>query len=149
MFEDVSQKLSLEEIILYNNFTPISNHISRGYSESNFWVKFKITNNTKINANYFIKFTETSISKISVYIIDNDGSYTTNYKMFYVYCFGILSALIFYNLMIFVYSKDRSYLIYVIYSSLFLFWHVLINNFFPNNLINNPKYFYLYYQHLL
>ncbi|MEA2028299.1 MAG: 7TM-DISM domain-containing protein, partial [Campylobacterota bacterium] len=46
VFEDQSTQLTIDEIIQVNRFSKTKNSISRGYSQSNFWFRFDIRNQT-------------------------------------------------------------------------------------------------------
>lgn len=200
MYEDSSKQLSFDQIRLKNDFKPVSNHLSEGYSASTFWVKFKISNKSTSTVKYYIKFTENSMHEVNFYSVSTDGSYhlekrgishldnstplhpvefqlnlnqgesktiyiSTNtvfptawafyvldkqslndyiatYNTIYAFFFGILFALIFYNSIIFSYSKDKSYLKYVIYASLFFSWQIIINGLLPKNIIHTPELYY-------
>jgi len=79
-FEDTSAQLSFNEIRMRNDFITISNHISEGYSDSTFWVKFKVSNHSQSAVDYFIQYTENSIDDINLYTLSADGSYTAEKK---------------------------------------------------------------------
>lgn len=78
-FEDVTASLSFDQIKKIDEFKPNSNSISKGYSDSFFWFKFNITNATNSNLNYFIKFTESYIHELDLYIVSSLGE-TIKYK---------------------------------------------------------------------
>ena len=76
MFEDTSASLSFHEITKISAFTPQSNRISTGYSKSNFWFRFNITNTTNSRLDYFIKFTENFAHEVDCYIASSNGKFT-------------------------------------------------------------------------
>lgn len=70
------------------------------------------------------------------------NDYFASHNSYYAFFFGVLFSLVFYNAIIFAYTKDAAYLNYVIYSGLFLSWQVIINGFLPANIINFPSLYY-------
>jgi len=203
IYEDSSASLSFSQIQELKAFAQHSNAISKGYSKSVFWVKFKLTNALDSGINYHIKFTENFIDKInfyiqekgnfyqekklgvgyfsegrknelkkpvvsvqldsgqskiiyfslssiypnmtSFYILDSQSlnKYDQDYKSIYSLFFGGIIALLLYNVVIYLFSKDKSYLYYVIYAFLFLLWQLMLNGFFPFNTFNSTQSFYL------
>ncbi|NOQ14122.1 MAG: diguanylate cyclase [Methyloprofundus sp.] len=202
MYEDSSASLAFEEIKQLKEFIPQTNYISRGYSNSVFWIKFKIENATKSNVNYFIKFTNNAIHKFDCYIVSNNGetikyqqgvgyftpktsnplvspefqvylnsgesktvyfslfsiypnftslyifdkkslnNYVLKYDVLYSIYFGGVIALLLYNLFIYMFSREKSYLYYVLYVSFFLCWQLQTNVFFPFNTYSSTASYY-------
>jgi two-component system, sensor histidine kinase LadS len=56
---------------------------------------------------------------------------TYDYNIFYAFIYGAIIALILYNLVIFLYSKDIAYLYYIFYVSSFLVWQIIMNDIPP------------------
>ena len=203
MYEDTSASLSFNEIRDIKEFTPQSNSMSKGYSNSNFWLKFKIKNETNSNVNYFLETTESFIHEIDCYIISSNGeytkegqgvgyftqgsvnkhhrpqfqidlssgesktiyirmfslypiytsfnifdvktlnTYTSKYDILYALFFGALIALIFYNLFIYFFSREKSYIFYVLYASSILAWQLRLNVFYPFDTYSSTFSYYL------
>ena len=76
IYEDNTAMLSFDDILKIKNFNPYTNRISEGYSNSAFWLKFEVKNQTSKDLDYFIKFTEVFQDKIDCYIVSNDGSFS-------------------------------------------------------------------------
>ncbi|MFK5892462.1 MAG: diguanylate cyclase [Pseudomonadota bacterium] len=203
MYEDSSASLSFKQIQEIKDFTPQSNHISKGYSQSFLWFKFTIKNATNLALNYFIKFTESITHEVDCYIQSSNGEYIKyeqgvgyfsknkvnelkkpefkfnlnssesktiylrisgiypNFTSFYLFdekalnnyilkydilyslFFGAVLALLLYNVVIYFFSREISYLYYVLYVSTFLSWQLLLNGFFPFNTFNSTSSYYL------
>jgi len=81
----------------------------------------------------------------AIYVLNTQSlnNYFASYNSYYAFFFGTLFSLMVYNAFIFAYTKDASYLNYVIYSGLFLSWQAIINNFLPVNTISSPNLYYL------
>lgn len=73
MYEDSSASLSFDKIKQIKEFSPHTNYISKGYTKSAFWIKFKIENATQSNISYFIKFTDNSMHKLDCYIVSSNS----------------------------------------------------------------------------
>ena len=202
MYEDSSATLSFKQIKEIKEFTPHSNRISTGYSKSFFWFKFRIKNATSSNISYFIKFTESDIHELDLYIESSNGeflkyeqgiayftensvnelkkpkfqidlssgesktvyfrlygvysiytalyvldeqslnSYVLKHDTLYALYFGAIFALLLSNLFFYLYSREKSYLYYVLYVSLFLAWQLQINAFPPFNKYSSSSLFY-------
>ena len=69
--------------------------------------------------------------------------YTLKYEKVYSLFFGTIIALLLYNLVIYFYSRDSSYLYYVLYGSSFLSWQLLLNGFPPFDTFSSTSTFYL------
>ena len=74
MYEDRNNSLSINEIQKIDTFTPQSNKISNGYTDSSFWYTFNIKNETNSTATYYLKSTENFIDKVDCYIVSKNGS---------------------------------------------------------------------------
>ncbi len=190
MYEDTTASLTLDET-KDKTFVPISNSISTGYSNSYYWYKFKLQNQTEKSLKYIFESTEhlthemdfTIISKgekrvtyekgigrynkegvvettklnfpiylkkgeqkeiyirhfslypnyTSFHIRDESSfnEYTLKHDRFLSLYFGAVLALILYNLFIFFYSRDSTYLLYVLYVTSFITWQMSMNGFPP------------------
>lgn len=202
IYEDSSSKLSFEEVRKIETFKQYTNRISKGYSQSAFWLKFSIKNSTNESLEYYLAFSENFQNTIDCYILSDNNSIThlkkgvgyfikgeqnkavkpsfkinfkkdeiktlyirmtskfpffTSFNLFdknsyqqYNYKFDIIYALflgsifslILYNLVIYFFTKDITYLYYVLYSSLFLSWQLMLTGFFPLNTFSSTSSFY-------
>lgn len=71
MYEDKSAAQSFAEI-KKSKFTPHSNRISTGYSESIFWFRFTLVNNSDQDLIYFAEFTENFAHKVHGFISEKN-----------------------------------------------------------------------------
>lgn len=71
------------------------------------------------------------------------NSYVLKYNSFYSLYIGAVLALLFYNLFIYIFSREKEYLYYVLYVSSFLAWQLRVNEFFPFNTFSSTEAFYL------
>ena len=53
------------------------------------------------------------------------------YNQYYFFYFGSIFALILYNFFLLLFSRDKAYLFYILYSSFFLIWQLQINGIYP------------------
>ena len=74
MYEDSSSSLSFEEI-KNKKFTPHSNSIAKGYSDSYFWIRFKIKNETDLDIKYIVKAAENTAHELDCYVLSANGTY--------------------------------------------------------------------------
>jgi len=70
------------------------------------------------------------------------NKYTANYDRLYSFYFGAIFSLLLYNLFIYIFSRDRSYLYYVLYVSAFLSWQMQLNGFFPFDTYSSTSSYY-------
>lgn len=80
----------------------------------------------------------------SLYLFDEKAlnEYTLKYYIFYSLYIGAVLGLLLYNLFIYFFIKERSYLYYVLYGLAFLSWQLLLNGFYPFNTFRNTFSFY-------
>lgn len=69
-------------------------------------------------------------------------THTHEYDLFYTFFIAAIFSLILYNISIFVFTKDRPYLYYVLYASTFLTWQLIQTGFQPFNSFTNIENFY-------
>ena len=69
-------------------------------------------------------------------------SYNEQYNKYYFFYFGSIFALILYNFFLLLFSRDKAYLFYVLYSSLFLIWQLQINGIAPFDSYINKSFYY-------
>lgn len=203
MLEDPSKKLEIEDIRRSNSFHPVANAFSLGYSQSNFWFKIELFNQTQNRQHYILESTELSAHFVDFYllhdkqiekhyatgvgrlnsagVVENKNptftltleplerksiyiksfslfpTYTSfqlltpfsyyasnllHAKMLYLY-FGIALALIVYNLFLFLYSRERSYLLYVVYASFFTLWQISLYGYPPFDTNSSVQSYYM------
>ena len=70
-YEDTSAKRTFKEI-QKQTFVPSDNSISKGYSKSTFWYRFKIDNKSLKKVTYYVTFAETFQDKVHAYIQNGD-----------------------------------------------------------------------------
>lgn len=203
IYEDSSAKLSFDDVLKIKKFNPYTNRISEGYSDSAFWLKFKVQNQTSKELNYFIKFTEVFQDKIDCYIVSKDGNFSKQqtgvgyfiknenntitkptfslkldandskevyikitskyanftsfhllqkndltifsrkYDLIYTFFFGAIITLMLYNLTIYFYTRQNSYIYYVLFGFFFTSWQLMMSGFAPLNSYNSTDSFYL------
>ena len=73
MYEDKSAHLSFSEIENIQTFTPHSNDISTGYSDSTFWFKFTLENLSGKRTRHLVKLSESNMHKVNFYTVSNKG----------------------------------------------------------------------------
>ena len=71
MYEDSSARLTFDEIQNINAFSPHTNNISTGYSNSTFWFKFTMQNVSNTKLRYFVRFSESNMHKANFYTTSN------------------------------------------------------------------------------
>ncbi len=83
-------------------------------------------------------------SYTSFEILDKDmlEKKKSSYDTFYSFYFGAISALLLYNLFLYLFSRDRAFLFYVLYVSAFLTWQMQLNDFFPLDTYSSISSYY-------
>lgn len=202
VYEDKSTKLTIDEIKNIKNFKEVKNNISNGFTDSAFWYKLTIKNESSQAIERYLKMTESIIDKIDFYILSNnivikhkkDGvgyftkdqdntlqrayiklnlqkdetltvyvkissfypmfnsfriydkfhldSFEYDYTTIYAFLIGSLLSLALYNLMIFFYTKDISYMYYVGYSISLICWQTSISGLFPFSSFRSSESYY-------
>jgi len=202
LYEDVNKSLDFEDIKTLDKFTPISNKISKGYSKSNFWIRFNLQNISQEDIDSIIYFTENLSHEVDCYIVSEDGSvekqrqgvgyfvtgaknkldnpkfnfhiksgetksiyirffslypnfsafyilnkdefnsYKLHYNMRYGLYFGAMVALLLYNMFLYLFSRDSSYLLYSTLVLSLLIWQLALNNFFPMDSFSSTDSYY-------
>ena len=202
-YEDESANLSLKDIQKIVDFKKNSNRINLAYSNSRFWFKFDLKNNTASNLSYFIKFTENFAHELNCYILSKNGKlivykqgvatyldglpnkhikpefkvdlqqgevktiyisllsrfsnitsfnifdtvslyeHTLTYTKWYTLYFGIILALILYNLFVYLMNRELLYLYYILYASAFLAWQLRFSGVYPFDSFTNVDMYYI------
>ena len=210
MYEDKTSSLDFQKIKEIKEFQPHTNNFSLGSTDSSFWFKFNIKNETASNLEYFIKFSENFIDEIDCYIMSQNNDYTLhkkginryidgkinkhkrvnfgftiesgstktiyirtssifslfnsisvvnkefliNYEMkfsnIYSLYFGLMIAMILYNLFLYFFTRDNTYIYYVGYISSFMFVQIKYIGYFPfDTYLNSTNYYTLnFFSHL-
>ncbi|WP_172658826.1 sensor domain-containing diguanylate cyclase [Halarcobacter ebronensis] len=203
VYEDKTNKLSIEDIKAIDGFKITNNNISNGFTNSNFWYKLSITNKSTQKIEPYLKMTESILDKIDFYILSNNivikhkkagvgyfeknlsnklerayikvelekdetktiyikisslypmfnsfqlmdktsmDTFEHNYKTIYAFLIGSLLSLALYNLMIFFYTRDKSYIYYVLYSISFIIWQTSMSGLYPFNRFLDANFYYL------
>ncbi|WP_321469430.1 diguanylate cyclase [Halarcobacter sp.] len=203
VYEDKSTKLTINEISKRDDFKTVNNHISNGFTNSVYWYKFIIKNQSSKNIERYIKTSENILDKIDFYLLSEnkvvkhkkygpgyfiDGeknkleraylklnlkkdetltiytkissyypmfnsfhiydktqleNFEYNYTTIYSFLIGSLLSLTLYNLMIFFYTKDTTYLYYVLYSVCLISWQTSMSGIYPFNTFSNTQAYYL------
>lgn len=78
------------------------------------------------------------------YLVDKKELYTHahKYDLFYAFFLGAIFSLILYNISIYLFTKDISYLYYVLYGSSFLVWQLVQTGFWPFSSFEYVNSFY-------
>ncbi|WP_320035678.1 diguanylate cyclase [Halarcobacter sp.] len=204
VYEDKNSKLTLDEITKIDNFKTVNNHISNGFTNSTYWYKFKIKNQSNEDIKRYIKMSENILDKVDLYLLTEDNklikhkksgpgyfidgqknklerahleftiekdesitiyiktsslypmfnsfhiydktqleSFEYNYTTVYAFLIGSLLSLALYNLMIFFYTKDTTYLFYVLYSICLISWQTSMSGIFPFDIFFSKESYYL------
>ncbi|WP_304542913.1 sensor domain-containing diguanylate cyclase [Sulfurimonas microaerophilic] len=204
IYEDKTKNLTLNEVQSLTSFKPYKSNISKGYSDSAFWIRFKVKNDSVEKLKYFIFFTETYLDQVNSYIINNDNSFSevhygvwyltqskqkevvkptikielnpyeqkTVYirmfskypmftaihlfdeegvkefsylvRLFHIFFLGAVLALVLYNLGIFLFIRDISYLYYIFFVSGFAVWQMISIGIFPFDSFRSTFSFYAF-----
>ncbi len=78
------------------------------------------------------------------YIMEKDGlnSYMLDYNMAYSLYFGAMIALLLYNFFIYIFSRDISYLLYIMLVSSLVLWQLAFNSFPPMDSFSSTNGYY-------
>ncbi|QOP40901.1 sensor domain-containing diguanylate cyclase [Sulfurimonas marina] len=204
IYEDKSRGMTFSDVQNLTTFQSYTSNISKGYSDSAFWIRFTVKNSSIEKLNYFIFFTETYLNKVDGYIINADNSFTefhygvwyltqsqrkdivkptmaielnpqekkTVYirmfskypmftaihlfdeegvddfsylvKLFHIFFLGAVLALVLYNLGIFFFIRDISYLYYIFFISGFAIWQMISIGVFPFDSFQSTFSFYAF-----
>ena len=73
-YEDQSKKLKFDDIVNIQEFTPISNHISKGYNHANLWFRVQIKNETQTTLKEILYWSENLVHYLDLYSVSSDKS---------------------------------------------------------------------------
>ena len=69
-------------------------------------------------------------------------SFYGQYNKYYYFYYGAIFALILYNFFLLLFSRDKAYLFYILYSSFFLMWQFQLNGVTPFNSYSSISWYY-------
>lgn len=103
----------------------------------------------KIDANeskkIYIRITSKYPNFTSFHLMQKDSleKFSKKYDLIYTFFFGAIITLMLYNLVIYFYTRQISYIYYVFFGFFFTSWQLMLSGFFPLNNFNSTNSFYL------
>lgn len=116
----------------------IENKLQRAYVKFNLQKDEQITIYVKISSFYPM------FNSFKIYDKEALNDFEYDYSTVYAFLIGSLLSLALYNLMIFFYTKDISYLYYVLYSISLITWQTSMSGIYPfNSFLNTQSYYFI------
>lgn len=77
-YEDRTASLSINDVMQIKKFSPVSNNIAEGYTNSAFWYKLDVKNDTEHSLEFILDTVERVLTEVDLYIVTEEK--TIHYK---------------------------------------------------------------------